>query len=133
LDKKTKSLVTAYLEKAKEKLQTAKELLDESANDDAVSRAYYAAFHAASAALLTEGLTADSHRGLLNLFGLHFVKTGKIDKKYARYLSNLKDDREVGDYEVFSTIDAAVAEKALQEAQEFVEMVNAYLLPLLGK
>jgi uncharacterized protein (UPF0332 family) len=67
LDKETKGLILAYMDKAKEKLQTAQDLLDEGANDDAVSRAYYAAFHAATAVLLTEGLTADTHRGLLNL------------------------------------------------------------------
>ena len=49
MDKETKSLIIAYLDKAKEKLQTAKDLLDEGAHDDAVSRAYYAAFHAATA------------------------------------------------------------------------------------
>ena len=127
MHKETKSLIKAYIEKAKEKLATAGNLLDEGSYDDSVSRAYYAAFHAASAMLLTEGLSADTHRGLINLFGLHFVRTGKIAKKYGRYLSNLKDDREMGDYEVFSTIDKAVAEKALNEAREFVAVVGKYL------
>ena len=127
MDKETLSLIRAYLEKAKGKLKTASDLVADGAFDDAVSRAYYAAFHAASAVLLTEGLTADSHRGLLNSFGLHFVKTGKIGKKYARYLSNLKDDRESGDYEVFSTVDETIAKKALTEAFEFVKAIEKYL------
>lgn len=123
------SLIKGYLEKAKEKLRTAKALMDDAAFDDVASRAYYAAFHAASAVLLTEGLSSDTHRGLLNLFGLHFVKTGKIEKIYGRYLSNLKDDRETGDYEIFSTIDRPIAEKALKEAEEFVGAIENYLRP----
>jgi uncharacterized protein (UPF0332 family) len=127
LDKKTAILIQAFIEKSKDKLKTAKELLADGNYDDSVSRAYYAAFHAASAVLLTEGLSAETHRGLLNLFGLHFIKTGKFDKKMGRYLSNLKDDRETGDYEAFSTIDKPVATKALNEAVAFVNGCEQYL------
>jgi len=127
LDKETSSLIKGYIEKAKDKLKIAASLLDDGAYDDAVSRAYYAAFHATSAVLLTEGLSTDTHRGLINLFGLHFIKTNKIGKKYGRYLSNLKDDRETGDYEVFSTIDETVAKKAIVEAKEFVSAIERYL------
>ena len=129
MDKKTPGLIKGYLDKAKEKLASAANLLEDGAYDDTVSRAYYAAFHAASAVLLTEGLEVDSHRGLLNLFGLHFIKTGKLDKKFGRFLHNLKDDRETGDYEVFSSVDKAVAEKALKEATEFVSGMTEYLAP----
>lgn len=127
MDKGTGNLITAYLEKAKEKLKTALSLLNDGAYDDAVSRAYYAAFHAATAVLQTEGLEADTHRGLLNLFGLHFVKPGKIEKKYGKFLANLKDDRETGDYEAFSTIDRETAETAVKEATEFVAEIERYL------
>ena len=127
MDKKVSELVKGYIEKADEKLKVAKELFQSKNFDDAVSRAYYAAFHAATALLLTEGLSADTHSGLVNLFGLHFVKTGKIEKKYGRFLANLKDDRESGDYEVFSTIDEAVAKNALSEAEELVAKIRQML------
>ncbi|MBI1883907.1 MAG: HEPN domain-containing protein [Chlamydiae bacterium] len=127
MDKKTSSLIQGYIEKAKEKLSVTESLVKLKAYDDAVSRAYYAAFHAAQAVLLTEGLSAQTHQGLVNLFGLHFVKTGKVDRKFGRYLSNLKDDRENGDYEIYSAIDQEVAEKALIEAQEFVEEMDRFL------
>ena len=75
MDKQTVSLIQGSLEKAKDKLRVAESLLKEGAYDDAVSRAYYSSFHATQAILLTEGLTASTHRGLVNLFGLHLVKT----------------------------------------------------------
>lgn len=131
LDKKSSSLILGYLEKSKEKLRVAQLLLSQKAFEDAISRAYYAAFHAAQAALLTEGLTATTHQGVVNLFGLHFVKTGKMDKKFGRFLSNLKDDRENSDYEIYSSIDEDIAKNAVREAREFVNAIQSYLAPLL--
>lgn len=121
------------MEKARNKLSVAKKLLDSKAYDDAVSRAYYAVFHAAQAMLLIEGLSADTHHGVVTLFGLHFVKTGKIDKKFGRYLANLKDNRENGDYEIFSTIDEEVAQKAVKEAGEFVAEINEFITQEIGE
>lgn len=94
-----------------------------------VSRCYYAAFHAAQAVLLTEGLKADTHHGLATLFGLHFVKTGKIEPTYGKLLTNLKDDRETGDYEVVSYVDQETANNALKEAEQFLNRMKDFLAP----
>jgi len=127
LDEKTLNLLKGLLEKAHEKLRAAEELLKVEAYDDTVSRAYYCVFHATQALLLSEGLSADTHQGVLNLFGLYFVKTQKFDKRFGRILSNLKDDRENGDYEIFSTIDKDVAEESVKEAGEFLKEAERYL------
>ncbi len=82
MDKEVESLLKGYLEKSKEKLRVAKSLLAAKNYEDAVSRAYYSAFHAAQAILLTEGLKTSTHQGTVNLFGLHFVKTGRFDRKF---------------------------------------------------
>ena len=70
LDRAQQELIQGYLAKAREKARVARDLLAKGEWDDTVSRAYYAAFHAAQAALLTEGQRADTHRGLVTLFGL---------------------------------------------------------------
>ncbi len=132
MDKKTLSLLKGYIDKSKEKLRAAEILLKNEEYDDAVSRAYYSCFHAAQAVLLTEDLSADSHQGVVNLFGLHFVKTGKFDKKFGRMLVNLKDDRENGDYEIYSAIDRDVAESAVQEARDFLKAAQEYLAKYLA-
>ena len=64
---------------------------------------------------------------MLNLFGMYFIKSGKLDKKFARMLKNLKDDRENGDYEVFSTIDEEIAEQTIGEAKEFLKAARQHL------
>jgi len=132
LDKKTISLINGYLEKAEEKLCSAETLMRNSRYDDTVSRAYYSAFHAAQAVLLTEGLFVRSHSGLINLFGLHFVRTGKIEQEYGRFLSDLKDKRENGDYEIYSAIEKGVAEESIRNARRFLERIRLYLKKELG-
>jgi uncharacterized protein (UPF0332 family) len=128
LDKAERAIVEALMAKVHEKIAVAEKLLAESTfYDDVASRAYFAAYHAAQALLRSEGLDADTHHGVATLFGLHFAKTGRIPPKLGRYLNNLKDDRESGDYDVYSGIDGGVAEKAVSEAREFLAEAERYL------
>jgi uncharacterized protein (UPF0332 family) len=123
----TKILVSGYIEKAEKKLEVAEKLIKSEDFEDAVSRAYYAVFHMAQALLLTEGQRAETHKGVVTLFGLIFVKTGKFSRDLGRYLANLKDDRESGDYEILSYIDKETADTSIAEAREFVIEGKAYL------
>jgi len=127
MDPKDRSLIIAQIEKSKEKLNAARVLLKDGFIDDAISRAYYSMFHAASAVLLSAGIIVDSHSALKNMFGLHFVKTGKIDKKFSRWLNKLKDERENGDYDIFTSFDIEDARVDVQEAEEFLEEMKKYL------
>jgi len=55
-------------------LRAADALLGLGLPNDAVSRAYYAAFHYARALLLTEGLEPKTHRGVVDLLIEHFER-----------------------------------------------------------
>jgi hypothetical protein len=133
LDESLSQLLDSHLKKAREKLRAAAKLIEWSAYDDTVSRAYYAAFHAAQAMLESQGLRAESHAGVKTLFNLHFIKTKRLDAKFGRYLRNLKDDREEGDYEAISTMDAETAQNAIREATEFVDEAQRFLAPWLPR
>lgn len=122
-----KELIKGYIQKAEGKLGVARRLFASGDYEDVVSRAYYAAYHATQSLLLTEGQRAETHRGVITLFGLLFVKTGKFNKNLGKFLANLKDDRESGDYEVFSYIEKETAETALKEAEEFLRESKIYL------
>lgn len=132
MDDAERDLVRAYVAKARDKARVARYLLTSGEWDDAVSRAYYAAFHAAQAALLAEGQRAHTHRGVVTLFGLLFVHTGKLDRKWGKFLANLKDDREAGDYEVLSWLDEEASRRAVEEAEQFVAAIEHHLRPLLS-
>jgi uncharacterized protein (UPF0332 family) len=77
--------------------------------------------------LLTEGEKAETHKGVVTLFSLLFVKTGKFKKELLKYLANLKDERESGDYEIFSYTDRETAKTAIMEATEFLTESKTYL------
>jgi uncharacterized protein (UPF0332 family) len=127
VEPKIKELIIAQINKSKEKVEAAKTLLKDGFVDDAISRAYYSMFHAASAVLLSEGITVDSHSALKNMFGLRFTKTGKIDKKFGRWLNRLKDERENGDYDIFTSFDDEDAKVDIEEAERFLEEMKRYL------
>ena len=93
----------------------------------AVSRAYYAAFHAACAALNSRGLEAKTHAGTHALFGEHFVRTGLLDRVHGRSLNQLLQLREGADYEVGRTITMEDGLDSVDRAVAFVEAVEALL------
>ena len=62
------------LMKARKKVATAKTNLDNDQYDDAVSRTYYAVFHAISATLLSKGLHFSSHGQTIGAFNREFIK-----------------------------------------------------------
>lgn len=130
MDKTTADLIAGMLQKSAEKLDASRELLSLGFLEDAVSRAYYSAFHAALALLLTEGQRPTTHKGVVTLFGLLFIKTGKLERRFGKILTNLKDDRETGDYEIFSWLDKDTAQRAVEEAEQFLGEARKYLADL---
>jgi uncharacterized protein (UPF0332 family) len=116
-----------HLAKAERFLRAARTLLDAGLPEQAVSDAYYAAFHAASALLASAGLEAGTHEGLRRQLALHFVKDGPLPPHAARDLSRLLSDRLLADYAVAGEIDAAAAVDAARLAAGLLRAI----LPVL--
>jgi uncharacterized protein (UPF0332 family) len=84
------------LSKAKRFLRTAELASKDGDNDSCVSRCYYAMFFATEALLLTKDLRASSHRGVIILFGEHFIKQNVISRELGRTLRRAYDLRQKG-------------------------------------
>lgn len=54
------------------------------------------------------------------MFGFHFIKIGKINKKYERWLSRLKDERENADYDIFTSFECGDAKVNIEQAEMFL-------------
>lgn len=78
-------------------LRAAEAVLALRPNNDAVSRAYYAAFHHARALLLLEGLEPKSHRGLFALLERHFA--GRLSSEALSRFARLQTFRGLADYD----------------------------------
>ena len=88
---------------------------------DAMSRAYYAAFHAARALLLLEGAEPKTHAGVTRMIGEQLVRAGKMDAKSALLVTRLQAYRQASDYAYAFAIDLDDARKELAEVRAFVE------------
>ena len=75
-----KEEVRLHLDDAENCLAQAELLLSASHPGAAVSRAYYAMFHSATAALLHNGIERHSHQGIISAFGQIFAKRATISR-----------------------------------------------------
>jgi uncharacterized protein (UPF0332 family) len=115
------------IEKAEKFLHTAECTLDTKDYDSCASRGYYAMFFMAEAALLTKKVTGSSHKGVIGLFGEHFVRTGVLGKHLGRSLSLAYRKRIIGDYGLDRAVSREEAEDLLEAARDFVGKVKDYL------
>lgn len=114
--------------KTSQALAAADALLGVGLWNDALTRAYYAAYHAACAVLLTEGIEARSHQGAIALFGERFVRTGRLSAELGRDLHELKELREQADYRRSFAATEEEARRDISRAHDFCEAVAALLL-----
>ena len=96
-DEERQIVVGLQMEKAHRFLEQAEEMCKQQYWDIASNRYYYACYHAVQALLIKNELVAHTHDGLLTLFGLHFVKAGKVEPKLGAFLSRMEQLREKGD------------------------------------
>lgn len=97
-DNERETLVRLQLQKAARSLEQADKLCTMEYWDLAANRYYYACYHAIQALLINDGLSCHTHSGLIASFGMYFVKTGKVDVSYGRFMSRLEQLRERSDY-----------------------------------
>ena len=115
------------LARARELVAAADHLRVGGFHTDAVSRAYYASFHAAMALLASIGRSVRTHDGLRAVIGEHFVRPGKLDPRFGRLLARTAADRNDADYNVATVFEASDAAEAVAGARDFIAAVEALL------
>ncbi len=84
-----KDIVAYRIERAYTALEQAKLNFKLNCLEVTANRLYYAAYYVVSALLIANKIPAHSHEGNVTQFGLHFVKTGKVDREDGKLLSHL--------------------------------------------
>jgi uncharacterized protein (UPF0332 family) len=118
------------MQNSKEKLDSAKILLENSKFKDSISRSYYAMFTAARALLATKHLDSSKHTGVVSLFNQHFVKTGIVTNDLGRMLMKGKDLRQDGDYKDFVETSIEEAQEQYNNAEKFIGQIGDTLAHL---
>jgi len=121
------STAKAHLEKAVKRLRVAEKLLDDNEYEDAVSRAYYAMYHAAKAALAQVNVFPKTHEGVVSEFGKRLVLTGIFPKELGKNLADAKAARETYEYSITATTGKTEAETIVFSAQKFVKAIEKHL------
>jgi len=118
------SLETIILEveRADEALKSVGLLIEGECYRDAMSRLYYAVFHFTRALLATKDINPKSHQGALQLFSLHFVKTGIVELEIGRILARQQKFRSESDYNVEFRFDRESIEQEYEDAKKFREI-----------
>lgn len=106
-------------------------LLDLGDTDGACSRAYYAMYDAARAALTWAGVTPESgkfrtHHGLIAAFSLHPVKSGLFPAEPGRPIQRAQTVRQLADYQA-SPVAHSEAAKTVRAAESFVTTSTALI------
>lgn len=124
--------IDSLVERGRQSVQAARDLVRGGYTDIAASRAYYAAFYAATAALLAEGLSFSKHSGVLAAVHRDLVNPGKLSTEQGRIFNRLFELRGVADYGIARYVSQQDASDAIDMAESFVREV-IQLLSRLGQ
>ncbi len=119
--------IDALMARASEDLDAARLLAARGHERIAVSRACYAAFYAASAALLVLGEARSKHSGVVSAFGRLLVLDHGLDREVGRSLRRLFEERAEADYDELHGVDADDASAALDDAEMVVDAVRTWI------
>lgn len=121
------NLAKYRLDNAKEKLESAKLLMDAGKYKDSIGRSYYAIFSAVRAILANDKIDFSKHAGVISYFQKEYIKTEVFEKKYSKYLQTAFQIRNSCDYDDFFIAAKIDAEEQYQRATEFYQVIKEYL------
>ena len=108
-------------------LRAAEALLELGLPNDAVSRAYYAAFHYGRAVLLLDGLEPRSHRGVVALLERRAVEGRGPSQQGVSRLARLQTFRSLADYSAGERLESERAAEECEAARAFVDEAREVL------
>lgn len=119
--------VEAEMKHADDALRAAETLMAANLANEAASRIYYAAFHAARALLFSIGIAPRSHEAVRSLLSLHFVRAGRLPAECTKDLPQLEGLRIAGDYDAHFALGVDQLRPELERARRFVADAKAAL------
>lgn len=122
-DEERKAVVAYRIQKTKATLEEAEGNMQMGYWTVVANRLYYACYYIVSALLLQNGFSAQTHSGVIRLFGLHFVKQGIVPEESAKLYGKLFELRQTGDYDDIYLLTKEDVEPLMRPTREFVSVV----------
>ncbi|MDF1549269.1 MAG: HEPN domain-containing protein [Bacteroidales bacterium] len=122
-----KELVIYRITRSNETLKEINILIQNQLWHTAVNRLYYACYYAVIALLVKNNIIAQTHNGVRQMFGLHFIKPGIINKDLGKFYSDIFDKRQTGVYDDFISYTEADVLELIEPAIQLVREIEKLL------
>jgi len=119
-----KEVVSYWIEKAMDSLDSAYDDLKANRLSFSVNRIYYACFYTVSAVLLKKGFRFKKHSGVRAAFHKHLVKTEIVSREHGQFYDVIFEARQRGDYIELVRFEKELVEEWLKKARQFVEAIK---------
>ncbi len=126
-NKKLYDLSNYRIQKAKEELETAIELLNIERYNQSVNRSYYAIFHATRAILALDEIDFKKHSAVISYFQQYYIKTLKLPKALSNIIVAASLIRNKSDYSDYVEISLEKAKEQINNADFFIKEIKNYL------
>jgi uncharacterized protein (UPF0332 family) len=74
--------------------------------------------------LIKNKFNAQTHRGIIHLLGMHFVRTGIVSKEAGKFYSRLFELRQTGDYDDLFDLTEEDVKPLLKSAENYIEEIR---------
>lgn len=122
-----KAIVSYRIQKAYDTFNEAEGISTLGFWNAVANRLYYACYYATTALLIYNSFQAQTHRGVITLLGLHFIKTGKLPEHLGKLYSRLFELRQTGDYDDLFELTQEDVMPLLLPAKDYIESIKNIL------
>jgi len=129
-DENRNDLIKLRLEKARETFAEIENHVKLGYWRTAANRLYYACFYAVSALLIKNGIKAHTHSGVINQFGLYFVKTDIFSQQEGRIFKKTFELRQDGDYDDWITLSEEDIIPLIDSVKNFIDKIEELILTI---
>lgn len=123
-DENINALVEYRIQHAKKTFSEVRIIADNGFYNTAINRLYYACYYAVIALLLKNNIATQTHAGVKQMLGLHFVKTNILNPEFARFYAQMFNNRISGDYDDFITFDLEMIEELIPQTESFIYAIE---------
>lgn len=123
------ALVQYRIQKANDTWEETKDIVKGELWYAAANRMYYSCYYLTSALLISYGIEANTHAGVIRMLGKHFVATGLLSDDMGSFYSRLFELRQSGDYDDWKVITAKDVLPLYSQVDDYFQSLKGLIKP----
>lgn len=126
-EEERRAIVLYRIEKAKASLDDINKVFPLEVWGIIANRMYYALYYAASALLIHDGHKVGTHKGVISLFNLNYVKEGPLSREDGALFANVFAFRQGSDYDDFIDASEEDIKRYLPRVEKLIDKIIALI------